>query len=213
MADGGDDGQRGGRYGACESFIVESGEVLQRASAARDEDEIDLGGELDRLALPALALLALALVGLDLIGLDLVEPADSRGDRCGAFGALHRRRIDQQVEARVAAANNFDDVVEDRAAGGGDDAEGARKGGQRALAGGVEESLGQQARLELFVRKLQSPCTARFQRLRDELKLAARLVYGDAAADEDGESVLRLETQQLRLAAEEHDGKLRLAVF
>ena len=113
----------------------------------------------------------------------------------------------------MAAANDLDDVVEHRSAGGGDDANRAREGGQRALASGVEESLGQQARLELFVRKLQGPRAARLQRLGDELKLAARLVDGDAAAHQNGQSVLRLEAQQLRLAAEEHHRKLRLAVF
>ena len=203
MADGRDDRQRGGGNGAGERLVVESGEVFQRTSAARDQDEIDLSGELAGLNNFAQALL----------GLDLVEPADSRGDRGGAFGALHRRRIDQQIQARVATANNFDDVVKHRSAGGGDDADRTREGGQRALASGVEEAFGQQARLELFVRKLQSPCAARFQRLGDELKLAARLVDGDAAAHQNGQSVLRLEAQQLRLAAEEHHRKLRLAVF
>ena len=46
MADGGDDRQRGGGNGAGERLVVESGEVFQRASAARDQDEIDLSGEL-----------------------------------------------------------------------------------------------------------------------------------------------------------------------
>ena len=42
-------------------------------------------------------------------------------------------------------------------------------------------------------------------------KLAARLVDGDAAAHQNGQSVLRLEAEELGLAAEEHDRKLRLA--
>jgi len=148
-----------------------------------------------------------------LVGLALIEPADSRGDRGSAFGALHRRRVDEQIQARVAAANDPDDVVEHRSAGGCDDADRAREGGQRALASSVEEPLGEQARLELLVGKLQSPRTPGFQRLGDELELAARLVDGDAAAHQNGETVLRLEAQQLRLTAEEHDRKLRLAVF
>src|SRR5208283_5912911 len=73
--------------------------------------------------------------------------------------------------------------------------------------------FGQQARLELFVRKLQGSCAARFQRLGNELELAARLVDRDAAAHQHRESVLRVEAQQLRLAAEEHHRKLRLAVL
>jgi hypothetical protein len=208
VANGGNNRQFRGGDGACESFIVESGEVFQRASAARDEDEIDLGGEMDRLIN-----FAFALAGLALVGLALVEPADSRGDRGGAFGALHGGGIDEKVEARVAAANDLDDVVEDRAAGGGDDAEGAREGGQGALAGGIEESFGEETGLELGEGELEGTGATRFQRLGDELELAARLIDGDSAADEDGESVLRLEAEELGLAAEEHDGKLRLAVF
>ena len=42
VADRGDDRQRGGRNGAGERLVVESGEVFQRASAARDQDEISL---------------------------------------------------------------------------------------------------------------------------------------------------------------------------
>ena len=113
----------------------------------------------------------------------------------------------------MAAANDLDDVVEHGSAGGGDDADGAREGGQRALAGGVEEAFGEQARLELFEGELQGPRAARLQRLGDELELAARLVDGDAAAHQDGESILRAEAEELGLAAEEHDRKLRFAVL
>jgi hypothetical protein len=113
----------------------------------------------------------------------------------------------------VAAANDLDDVVEDRTAGGCDDAEGARKCGQRALAGGVEEALGEEARLELGEGELEGAGTAWLEGFGDELELAARLVDGDAAANENGESVLRVEAKELRLSAEEDDGKLRLAIF
>ena len=142
-----------------------------------------------------------------------VKPADSIRHRSGAFAALDGGGIDKEVETRMSAADDLDDVVEDRSAGGGDDTNRARKGGQGTLAGGVEEALGQEAGLELLERKLQGPGTPGFQGLGDELKLAARLVDGDAAAHQNCEAVLRAEAEKLRLAAEEHNRKLRLAVL
>ncbi len=103
--------------------------------------------------------------------------------------------------------------MEHGAADGGDDADAAREGGQRAFAGGVEEAFGEQAGFELLVGELKCAGAARLQRFGDELKLAAGLVDGDAAAGEDGETILRAEAEELGLAAEEHDGKLRLAVL
>ena len=42
VADGGDDGELGGGDGAGEGLVVEAGEVFEGASAAGDEDEVDL---------------------------------------------------------------------------------------------------------------------------------------------------------------------------
>ena len=103
--------------------------------------------------------------------------------------------------------------MEDGAAGGGDDADGAREGGQRALAGGVEEAFGEQAGFELFEGELESAGAARLEGFGDELELAARLVDGDAAAGEDGEAVLRAEAEEQGLAAEENDRELGFAIL
>ena len=142
-----------------------------------------------------------------------VEAADAGDDGGGAVRALHGGGIDQQIEARVAAANDLDDVVQDGAAGGGDDADGAGEGGQGTLAGGVEEAFGEQAGFELLEGELQRARAAGLDRLGDELELAARLVDGDAAAHQDGEAILRAEAEHLGLAAKEHDGELGFAVF
>ena len=124
VADGGDDGQLGGGDGAGEGLVVEAGEIFDGAAAAGDDDEVDLSigrGALNQ-RMPA-----------------ATEPAQ--------FGALHGGGVDEQVEAGVAAADDVDDVADDGAGGRGDDADAAREGGQRALAGGVEEAFGEQARL------------------------------------------------------------------
>ena len=97
--------------------------------------------------------------------------------------------------------------------GGGDDADACGEGGQRALAGGVEEAFGEQAGLELLEGELQRAGAAGFEGFGDELELAAGFVDGDAAAGEDGEAVLRAEAEELGLAAEEHDGELGVAVL
>ena len=125
-----------------------------------------------------------------------VEVADSGGDGGAAGCALHGGRIDEQVEAGVAAADDVDDVADDGAGGRGDDADALREGGEWALAGGVEEAFGEEAGLELLEGELERAGSARLQRFGDELELAAALVDGDAAADEDGEAVSRAEAEK-----------------
>jgi len=182
------DGQLRRSNGAGEGLVVEAGEVLERAAAAGDEDQVDL----TRM---------------------LIEPADAGNDGGGASWALDRGGIDEQVEARMAAADDVDDVVQDGAAGGSDHADCARECRQRALAVGVEQALGEQAGLELLEGELERAGAARLQGLGDELQLAAGLVDGDAAAREDSEAVLRAKAEQVGLLAKEHNLELGIAVF
>ena len=79
VADGGDGGKRRGGDGAGEGFVVEAGEVFDGAAAAGDEDEVDA-----------------VRVG--------VEEADAGDNGGGASGALNGGGIDEQIEARMAAA-------------------------------------------------------------------------------------------------------------
>ena len=85
----------------------------------------------------------------------------------------------------MAAGDDVEEVADDGAGGRGDDADGAGKGGQRALAGGVEEAFGVEALLELFEGELERAGADGFHGFGDELHLAALLVDADAAADED----------------------------
>jgi hypothetical protein len=79
--------------------------------------------------------------------------------------------------------------------------------------GGVEEAFCEQAGFELLEGELEGAGAARLHGLGDELELAAGLVDGDAATDEDGEAVGGTEAEELGLAAEEDDGELRVCVL
>jgi hypothetical protein len=112
-------------------LVVEAGEVFDGAAAAGDEDEVDFSG--------------------------WVEPADAGGDGAGARWALHGGGVDEEVEAGVAAADDGDDVADDGAGGRGDDADAVREGGQRALAGGVEEAFGERRALSCSKASWRAP--------------------------------------------------------
>ena len=127
--------------------------------------------------------------------------------------ALHGDREEQHVEAGVAAADDVEEVANHRAGGRGDDADGARKCGQRPLAGGVEEAFGLEPLLELFEGQLQRAGADRLHGFGHQLHLAALLVDADPAAHQHVQAVLGAKAQQHGLAAEEHDGQLRVGVF
>ena len=113
----------------------------------------------------------------------------------------------------MAAGDDGEEVADDCAGGRGDDADGAGKGGQGALASGVEEAFGFEALLELLEGELEGASADGFHGFGDELHLAALLVDADAAADEDVEAVFRAEAEKHGLAAEEDDGELGVGVF
>ncbi len=113
----------------------------------------------------------------------------------------------------MAAANDGEDVAYHGSAGRGDDADALRIGRQCALAGGVEETFCKEARFELLEGELEGAGAARLQSFGDELQLPAALVDGDVATDQDSKTIGGAEAQELRLAPEEHDGKLGFAVF
>ena len=142
-----------------------------------------------------------------------VEFGDGGFDFGGGGFALHGDGIEQDVEAGVAAGDDVEEVADDGAGGRGDDADGAGKGGQRALAVGVEEAFGFEALLELLEGELERACADGLHGFGDELHLAALLVDADAAADQDVEAVFRAEAEKHGLAAEEDDGELGVGVL
>ena len=192
VADGGDHGNLGGGDGAGDALGVKGGQVFKRAPAAGDDDDVD----------QSLA-----------VGAGGVEAGDGGFDFSGGGVALHAGGADEDVEAGVAAAGDLEEVANDGAGGRGDDADGARKCGQRALAQGVEEAFGLEALLELLKGELERAGADRLQGFGDKLHLAALVVNADAAAGKDVLTVFKAEAEQRSLAAKEDGGKLGVGIF
>ena len=178
--------RRGDRAGKI--FVVEASQVFDRAAAACKQNQV---GSVSM----------------------FVEKADAGGDRPRTLRTLHDGRVDQEIQPRVSAAHYLDDVVQHRAGGRRDNTDAVRETRQWSLSCRVEETFRLQFVAELLERKLQSTRASWLDRFRDELELPARLIDRDAAADEDGETVLREEAEELRLTAKEHDRKLSVAVL
>ena len=141
---------------------VEGGQIFQRAAAAGEDDEVD----------------RVRRAGI-------IEIGDGGFNFGGGGLALHAGREEQDVEAGVAAADNVKKVADDGAGGRGDDADGARKCRQRALARGVEKAFGFESLLELLEGELERAGANGLKGFGHELHLAALVVDADPAASED----------------------------
>ena len=97
--------------------------------------------------------------------------------------------------------------------GRGDDPHLAREGGQRALAGGVEEPLGRQAALEALQFQAQRPLTRRLQVLAQELKIPPRFEQADPDPGQHLLAVGRAEAEQQALGAKHGAADLRRLVL
>jgi hypothetical protein len=142
-----------------------------------------------------------------------VEKTDGGFDFGGGLIALDGDGDEQNAEAGVAAGDDVEEVANDRSGWRGDDADGAGKCREWALAGCVEEAFGLEALLQLFECELERACSDGLHSFCDELELAALLVDADAAADEDVEAILGAKAEEHGLAAKENDGQLRVGVL
>ena len=116
--------------------------------------------------------------------------------------ALHRRGIEDHRHHGRAARERGEDVAQRRGRRRGDHADGARVGGQRLLARGLEEALGAQPGLELL-EGLEERAQPRVPHLLDgELVGPARLVDRDPGAHLHLQAVLGPEVEVLRAALE-----------
>ena len=170
-----------------EEFGIEGGEIFERAAAARDDDDIH--------------------------GAGAIEIRDAGGDFSSGGFALHQRRVEQDVQAGVAAADDVDEVANDGAGGRGDDADAVRECGERLFAGGIEEAARFKALPELLEGDLQRAGADGFEEFRNELHLSALLVDGDFAAEQHMQAVGWFEAEQRGLLAEQDRRQLRLAIF
>jgi hypothetical protein len=166
---------------------VEAPEILERAAAAHEQHEIDVGAARDR-----------SQRGCDL--------------ELGA-GALHAGGRDQQRRGRRAAPAHLDHVADRGAAGRGDDADAPRMLGQRLLARFVEQALGLEATAQLLERELERTFAARLDLAHDQLQLTARLVDRRLGQQQQLEAVLELERQARGVAAKQRAADLPVRVL
>ena len=142
--------------GAGDRLLVERHQVLQRAAAAPDDQQLGPAvpiGRLDRAANLA---------------------------RC--FLALHANRVQAHAGDRPATPEHVQQIAYGRAGGRGDEGDACGAGWQRPLARGVEEALGFQFFLQFLEAALQQALARFLQAVDDELVLAAGLVQADPAA-------------------------------
>ena len=179
--------QGGGGDVARQSLVVEGGQILLGAAAARQDEHVHL----------------LARQG--------------RGQGLAELGhrvlALHRAGVEDHLRHRVASSQDVQDVAQGGTRGRGDDPDAAGKGGQGALARAVEQALGLQQRLQAFEGSALRAGTRRFHVFDDELAVPARLVEGDAYPRQHLLAVARLEAQQVAAVAEQGAAHLGVAVL
>ena len=113
----------------------------------------------------------------------------------------------------MAAIHDIKEIADDSAGRRGNDADAVRECGERLFAGRIEEAAGFKALFELLEGDLQRSGADGLEEFGDQLHLAALLVYGNLAAEQNVQAISGAETQERRLLAEEDDRKLGVAVF
>ncbi len=172
VADGADDGEAGVEDGAGDFFFVEGPEVFEAAAAAGDEDEVE----------------GVLRVG----GGPVVEGADGAGDFLGGSSSLDAAGGEEDFEGGLAAFDDVEDVAQGGAVEAGHNAKAGGAAGERALAGGGEEAFGIEALFEGFKGGLEFALALEFDGGDAELVLAARLVNGHLAFEDDGLAVAQV---------------------
>ena len=113
----------------------------------------------------------------------------------------------------MPAPDDVQEVADHRACGRSDDADRARKCGQRAFPLCVKQPLGLQPLFELFKSQLQRARADWLNRFAHQLQLAALRIDAHSAAHQHVQSIFGLEAQQQRLSAKQHHRQLRFGVF
>ena len=186
MADAADDRHRALHDRARQRLVVEGPEILDRAAAAHQQDHVHLRPQ-------------------------RVERMQRAHQFPRRAGALHGGRCQHDGNVRHAPPQGCDHVMQRGSAQRGHDADRPRHGGQRPLAGGVEQAFGLEARLALQELLEQRALPGPAQALDHQLQIAARLVHRQATADLDLVAIARREIEQAR-GAPEH-GAAQLAAF
>ena len=187
MADAGDYRNHRLRDGARDRFFVESPEIFERASAAREDQYID-----------------------GLLPIEKLKCADNFESRAVA---LHANRKQCQVHVVEATAQDADDVANRGTGRRRDQTDAARQHRQWFLAIGREEALGFETFFQLVEGKLQRAETDGLDALHINLIVAAGFVDADGAAHGDVQSVLGAEFHGADLRFETDSAELRDLIF
>ena len=139
VPDRGDQRDHARGHGPHHDLLVERPQVLERAAAARDDEEV---GPADR---P--------------VQRQRVEAMDGGGDLLGGAVALHPHRPHDHV-AREAVGEPVQDVADDGAGRRGDDADQLRQERQQLLARGVEQAFGGERFLRSSTSAMSAPSPA-----------------------------------------------------
>ena len=163
VTDGADDRDAARRDVAHERLVVERQEIVLRAAATADDDDVHVRHALQH---PEGAPYAL-----------------------GGAGALHLRRREEDARA-AATKRDLADVVDHRALRARDDANDARIVRERPLLLGREEALGLQLLLQQLERLEERALPRRLDAIADELQLAAGRPVRRLAAHAHARAVL-----------------------
>ena len=143
VAHGGDHGNAAGRHGTHHDFLVEAPQVLERAAAAGDDDDVGLASH-------------------------VIEAGNGRGHLRGTGLALHAHRPHNDV-TREAFVEPVQDVADDGPRGRGDNPDELRKIGDRPLARGIEQPLGGELLPALLEQRHEGADTGGLDVLDDDL--------------------------------------------
>ena len=183
----GNDGKAARCDRASNALAVEGRQVFERSTAARQYDDVREAR--------------------------YVQFNQRRLNLRGGLVALDCDGAEQHVEAGVAAADDVEKVADHGAGGRSNNAHGAGKSGQRALAGRVEEAFGFEPLLELFKGQLKRTGTHRLHGLGHQLHLAALFIDAHPAAGQHVQAVFGAKAQQHGVAPEKDHRQLRVGVL
>src|SRR4029077_5307349 len=176
-----------GSDGAGDFFFVEGPEIFERATATREDQNVDHLAAIE----------------------ELQRADDFRG---GAF-ALDAHGINGEVHIAKAAAQDAHHVADRGAARRSDQADAAGEKRQRFLALSGKEALGFEALLELLEGELQRAKSNGLNILDINLVFAARFIDADGAAYRDVQTVFGAKLHGAELILETDAADLRALVL
>ena len=187
MSHGGDHWNGARRHGAHNDLVVEAPEVLQRAAAAGDDDDVRLPRH-------------------------GIETGDGRCHLCRAGLALHAHRPNQHV-AGEALVESMEDVADHSTRGRGDDADELRQVGNGLLPRGIKQPLRREPLPALLQQRHQRAHARGLDVLDHDLVVRLHRVGGDLAGGDHLETLLHLGAEPAEAAAPDHRVELGALVL